>query len=60
MDADDQWLVPGRTVSAALDLPDLDSATLTAVDAEIEIMAAEHELYDDYGASMVAFLDGLR
>ncbi|RME28285.1 MAG: hypothetical protein D6798_02750 [Deltaproteobacteria bacterium] len=53
------WLVSGGTVSGALDLADLDAATVTAIAAEIEIMAADHELYDDYSAEMVAFLDGL-
>lgn len=38
---------------------DLDAATVTAIGAEIEIMAAEHELYDDYGARMLAFLESL-
>jgi len=59
VDANGRWQVSGGTVSSALDLPDLDPATVTAIGAEIEIMAADHELYDDYSAEMVDFLDGL-
>ncbi len=57
---DGSWTVPGSRV-------DLDPALLvgltaeqrTAVQAEIEILAADHELYDDVSARMVAFLQGL-
>ncbi|NOY27918.1 MAG: hypothetical protein GXP62_18800 [Oligoflexia bacterium] len=59
VDAQGQWLASGRTVSSALQLPDLDADTVTAVRAEIEIMAADHELYDDYTSRMVAFLQAL-
>lgn len=60
VDADDAWLLTGAQVTAGMDFPSLAGLTTsqrTAVAAEIEIMAAEHELYDDYGAKMVAFLD---
>lgn len=44
----------GRAVADAL--ADLPAAAQAGVLAEIEILAADHELYDDVGARMVAFL----
>ncbi len=38
---------------------DVDAELREAVVAEIEIMAADHELYDDVAVRMVGFLDGL-
>ncbi len=58
VDAADQFLVAGTEVD--LDLTGLSPAQVVAVNAEVEIMAADHELYDDVGARMVLFLDGLR
>jgi hypothetical protein len=55
VDADDQWLVAGTAVS--IDLDDLTGVQRTAVLAEIEMMAADHELYDDVAARVVEFLD---
>ncbi len=60
VDADDNWLVSGMTVTAAFPLASLSGLSAdqqTAVDAEVEIMAAEHELYDDYANRMLTFLD---
>lgn len=53
------WQVPGATVTGAMDwasLDGLDDTQRAAVAAEIEIMAADHELYDDYAGRMVDFL----
>lgn len=55
------WLVSGAQATAGLSLPSLSGLTtaqVTAVAAEIEIMAADHELYDDAGARMMDFLVG--
>lgn len=56
VDARGAWLLSG----AQIDAPDLSGAlsgqALSAVKAEIEIMAADHELYDDAASRMVAFL----
>lgn len=56
---DDQWLLAGTEAVAAIDLAalGLDAAQQVAVGAEIEILAADHELYDDLAARMVAFVD---
>lgn len=53
------WQVSGSTVTASMgwaSLDGLDEVQRTAVAAEIEIMAADHELYDDYAGRMVDFL----
>lgn len=42
------------------DLADLDPAVAAAVGAEIEIMAADHELYDDAASRMVGFVEATR
>ncbi len=59
-----RWTATGAAITAALGsldgASDLDPATRTAVAAEIEIMAADHELYDDGAARMVAFFDVVR
>jgi hypothetical protein len=58
VDANDLWTVPGIAVN--LDFPGfLSAAQITAIEAEIEMMASDHELYDDVGARMVEFLAGL-
>jgi hypothetical protein len=58
VDADDLFTVPGTQVN--IDLPGfLSPAQVTAIEAEIEMMASDHELYDDVGARMVEFLAGL-
>lgn len=58
VDADDMWLVPGTQVN--LDLPGgFSDGQVTAVEAEVEMMASDHELYDDVGARMVEFLTAL-
>ncbi len=58
VDADDMWLVAGTAVN--LSLPgSFSPAQVTAVEAEVEMMASDHELYDDVGARMVEFLTGL-
>ncbi|MEQ1503408.1 MAG: hypothetical protein ABMB14_14315 [Myxococcota bacterium] len=57
------WTVPGSAVTAAMDLDGLDGLSpiqVTAVAAEIEILAADHELYDDVSARLVAFFDAHR
>lgn len=63
-DADGLWLMSGEAVTRDLDQIDgidgLNPAQQEAVAAEIEIMAAEHELYDDVSARLVAFLDAVR
>lgn len=59
VDDDDRWLVSGATVSASVPFPSmsgLDADDVVAVDAEIEVMAAEHELYEDYASRMKEFL----
>jgi hypothetical protein len=60
VDAEDQWVVSGATVTASFPLAafaELTDEQVTAVGAEVEIMAAEHELYDDYAPRVVEFLD---
>lgn len=58
VDGNDAWTVPGSAVD--VDLDDLSADQATAVRAEIEIMAADHELYDDVAARMVAFVTAAR
>lgn len=55
VDDDDAWLVAGTAVD--IDLSDVPAEARVAVLAEIEMMAADHELYDDVAARVVAFLD---
>jgi hypothetical protein len=57
VDARGDWQVSGSQVE--VELSGLTEEQLVAVRAEIEIMAADHELYDDAAARMVAFLDTL-
>jgi hypothetical protein len=54
VDARGEWQVSGSQVE--LEVPGLSEPQLVAVRAEVEIMAADHELYDDAAARMVAFL----
>lgn len=59
VDGDDHWLVSGAVVNATLDssaLAALSDPQRDGVAAEIEVMAADHELYDDYAAKMVDFI----
>lgn len=62
VDDDDRWLVAGSEVDVdGLDGVDgLDAAAQAGVTAEIEAMAADHELYDDHAARMADFLDAIR
>ncbi|MCA9494265.1 MAG: hypothetical protein KC621_30270 [Myxococcales bacterium] len=64
VDDDDAFTTTGARITASLaevdGVSELDALTRTAVAAEIEIMAADHELYDDAAARMVAFLDTVR
>lgn len=64
VDVDDRFTTTGARITASLGdvdgISELDASTRTAVAAEIEIMAADHELYDDAAARMVAFLDSVR
>ena len=63
VDENDEWVVTGSSVTAGLDLDGLDgldALQLEAVVGEIEIMAADHELYDDAANRMVTFLDSMR
>lgn len=58
VDENGQWTNSGAAIYAGLTLPDgLTNDQKAAIDAEIEIMAADHELYDDVAARMVAFLE---
>jgi hypothetical protein len=57
VDANDLWTKAGSAITGTLSVSGLTPEQLTAVKAEIEIMAADHELYDDVAARMVAFLD---
>jgi hypothetical protein len=58
VDAQGQWTNTGGVILGQLDLPNvLTDDQETAVSAEIEMMAADHELYDDVAARMVAWLD---
>lgn len=50
------WTTSGSAVLPVLDLADLDAEQRVAVGAEIEIMAADHELYDDVADRMLDFL----
>lgn len=52
------WQVAGSM--ASVDVPGIDGDLLTAVQAEIEIMAADHELYDDAAQRMLSFLQSNR
>jgi hypothetical protein len=59
VDAHGDWLVTGSSVTANLDLAGLEGLSVeqtTAVGQEIEIMAADHALYDDVANRMVAFI----
>lgn len=58
VDAAGGWTNTGLAIFQALDLPNgLTADQETAIGAEIEVMAADHELFDDVAARMVAFLD---
>lgn len=57
------WRASGAEVTASMEwasLDGLDDAQRTAVAAEVEIMAADHELYDDYAGRMADFLSHLQ
>ncbi len=59
VDEDDLWLAPGAVVNATLQstaLAALSDTQREAIAAEIEVMAADHELYDDYTSKMMGFL----
>lgn len=59
VDEDDLWLAAGAVVNATLEssaLAALSDAQREAIAAEIEVMAADHELYDDYASKMVELL----
>jgi len=59
VDEDDLWLAPGAVVNATLQsntVAALSDTQREAIAAEIEVMAADHELYDDYASKMVEFL----
>jgi hypothetical protein len=58
VDQDDLWLVAGTAVDVNFP-PGFTPAQETAVEAEVEMMAADHELFDDSGARMVEFLTTL-
>ncbi|MEQ1572266.1 MAG: hypothetical protein ABMA64_41965, partial [Myxococcota bacterium] len=57
VDAAGMWTTSGAAAGSGLSVPGVTGDTLTAVRAEIEIMAADHELYDDLAGRMVGFLD---
>lgn len=53
-----RWSNSGVAIVADLELPNgLTADQETAIGAEIEMMAADHELYDDVAARMTGFLD---
>lgn len=54
VDSDGAWQVSGGDV--IVDVAGIEGEKLSAVKAEIEIMAADHELYDDAAAQMTAFV----
>jgi hypothetical protein len=60
VDANGAWLATGSTIALNLDLNGLSGLTAAqkaAVGYEIEIMAADHELYDDAANRMLAFIE---
>jgi hypothetical protein len=57
--ADGAWTRAGGAAVALLDLSEFDAEQRTAIGAEVEIMAADHELYDDVAVRMTAFLASL-
>ncbi|MES2638526.1 MAG: hypothetical protein V4850_03565 [Myxococcota bacterium] len=59
VDANDEWLVTGEEAASDLGGLGLTASQEIQVGAEIEIMAADHRLYDDYAAATLAFLNGL-